>query len=139
MSLSKKVYKLLQYNNLINEIKGDLYCKLIELKSIYPVYLSVFNKQCIINNVKIKDTESGKWFIVEFINEVGNVEYLKIPENLTKLKSIEYEYLKDSILNGRNDEAITKLLNSKHNIFALYPKKANKDKQLKAFTKKYLN
>lgn len=139
MSLSKEVYKLIQYTNAVDEMKSVLYSKLIELKTQFPIYLKGFNKQCVINNVKIKETEYGKWFIVEIINEFGNIDYLKIPENLTKLKSIEYEHMRQSILTCKDIDAIQELINSKNSIVNLYPKRVKKDKELKNFIKQYSN
>lgn len=139
MSLSKEVYKLIQYIDLANNIKSSLYAKLIELKVQYPIYLKDFNSQCIINDVKIKEIDQYKWFIIEVITAFGNIEYIKIPENLTKLKSIEYEYMKQSILNCKDEESIRQLINSKYNIVNMYSKRINKDKEFKKIIKQYLN
>lgn len=137
MNFSKDVYNISKYHKLLENSRVELFNKIIELKKQFPFYFRNFDSNCIINHATIvKQKDKDTMFNIEIFDGNGSIFYIMLPINITKLKTIEYSYIRNAFLSEKNDDEFIKLVRYHHQTLKnMYSRKFKSDKELRRVIK----
>ena len=86
--------------------------------------------------VESEQKDKDTMFNIEVFDGNGSIFYIMLPINITKLKTIEYSYIRNAFLSEKNDDEFIKLVRYHHQTLKnMYSRKFKSDKELRRVIK----